>query len=74
MSGRTPFEYPLAAHAADADAALTRHELADELAREAQAWLEAVDAIEESRSDRCASRLTRYLRATKRETREWETA
>jgi len=72
MTARTPYEYPLAAHAADADAALTRDELADEIAREATAWLEVVDEIEANRSSRNVNRLQEYMRATHRDTRTWD--
>lgn len=72
MTARTPYEYPLAAHAADADAVLSRDQLAEELAREASAWLEAADAIEESRSARCATRLQTYLRQTRATVTTWD--
>ena len=65
MSARTPFEYPLEAHAADAVDALGWDGLACELAREAEAFLDAHDALREVRSSRYAVRLTDYLRATK---------
>ena len=64
---------PLAEHAAMREAELGGL-FGEELAREAAAFLDAHDTLREVRSGRYCHRLNEYLRATKRETREWETA
>lgn len=47
----------------------------DELAREAAVFLEAVELVEESRSERCATRLLDYLRhPSTREASRWTPA
>ena len=65
-AARTPFEYPLEAHADDAVAAIGWDRLREELAREAGAWLEAVELVEGSREDRVGTRLLSYMRQTRR--------
>jgi hypothetical protein len=62
---------PLAEHTAMREAELGPL-FGDELAREAQAFLSAHDALREVRSSRYCTRLNDYLRATKPTTRMWE--